>query len=458
MTNQLEKNDLHCLPRFFGKGLCVLAVAGLLCGTLNGMMQRFLDDEVAVVTAAAERAAAIQQALNDAGESPEAIRLAAELAVKKAEQYEQFYQKYKNRFCYHYYGQFYEMFENQYNADTIFIGTSHTAHGVNPKYIEEENPDRSFFNFALNGSNPQYYLDWWEVFLESGYPIPETIVYCVDWFMCDDGWLWRRIDFDTNPDCPVDIMRKIVKAEKRQASKNADSESAADSESVAASESTAASDTDALENDSEKTKLPWWNVDEVLTYAFNRIPLIYSRDRIPEMLSYYAHGGKIELAEESAVEGETTEQLPEVPVYRHEYLTDSDGNITSEFYKGFEPWERTYDGTPMDQGCNDNPAQWEAFEALLDLFAEYGIHIVLVEVPEYVPGRNEWKMEENNARIAEIAADRGLTFYNYNGERYSAINDDYTCFSDWGHMNYKGSTAFSKMLAADLAEYFAGLE
>ena len=33
MTNQLEKNDLHCLPRFNGKGLCVLAVAGLLCGT-----------------------------------------------------------------------------------------------------------------------------------------------------------------------------------------------------------------------------------------------------------------------------------------------------------------------------------------------------------------------------------------------------------------------------------------
>ena len=154
MTNHMEKNDLRCLPRFFAKGACVLAVAGILCGTLNAMMQRFLDDEVAVVTAAAERAAAIQQALDAAGESPEAIRLAAELAVKKAEQYEQFYQKYKNRFCYHYYGQFYEMFENQYNADTIFIGTSHAAHGVNPKYIEAENPGRSFFNYALNGSNP----------------------------------------------------------------------------------------------------------------------------------------------------------------------------------------------------------------------------------------------------------------------------------------------------------------
>ena len=453
MTNDMEKNDLRCLPRIFAKGACVLAVAGLLCGTLNGMMQRFLDDEVAVVTAAAERAAAIQKALDEAGESPEAIRLAAELAVKKAEQYEQFYQKYKTRFCYHYYGQFYEMFENQYNADTIFIGTSHAAHGVNPKYIEAEIPDRSFFNFALNGSNPQYYLDWWQVFLESGYPIPETIVYCVDWFMCDDGWLWRRIDFDTNPDCPVDIMRKIVKAEKRQAK----TESDAGAESDTGSETDTAPGTESLANDSEKTRIPWWDVDEVLTYAFNRIPFIYSRDRIPEMLSYYAHGGKIEVPEEPTGT-EITEELPEVPVYRHEYLTDSDGNITSEFYKGFEPWERAYDGTPMDQGCNDNPAQWEAFTALLDLFDGYGIHVVLVEVPEYVPGRNEWKMEENNARIAEIAAERGLTFYNYNGERYSAINDDYTCFSDWGHMNYKGSTDFSKTLAGDLAEYFAGLE
>lgn len=453
MTNDMEKNDLRCLPRIFAKGACVLAVAGLLCGTLNGMMQRFLDDEVAVVTAAAERAAAIQKALDEAGESPEAIRLAAELAVKKAEQYEQFYQKYKTRFCYHYYGQFYEMFENQYNADTIFIGTSHAAHGVNPKYIEAEIPDRSFFNFALNGSNPQYYLDWWQVFLESGYPIPETIVYCVDWFMCDDGWLWRRIDFDTNPDCPVDIMRKIVKAEKRQAK----TESDPGAESDTGSETDTAPGTESLANDSEKTRIPWWDVDEVLTYAFNRIPFIYSRDRIPEMLSYYAHGGKIEVPQEP-VGTEITEELPEVPVYRHEYLTDSDGNITSEFYKGFEPWERAYDGTPMDQGCNDNPAQWEAFTALLDLFDEYGIHVVLVEVPEYVPGRNEWKMEENNARIAEIAAERGLTFYNYNGERYSAINDDYTCFSDWGHMNYKGSTDFSKTLAGDLAEYFAGLE
>ena len=453
MTNDMEKNDLRCLPRIFAKGACVLAVAGLLCGTLNGMMQRFLDDEVAVVTAAAERAAAIQKALDEAGESPEAIRLAAELAVKKAEQYEQFYQKYKTRFCYHYYGQFYEMFENQYNADTIFIGTSHAAHGVNPKYIEAEIPDRSFFNFALNGSNPQYYLDWWQVFLESGYPIPETIVYCVDWFMCDDGWLWRRIDFDTNPDCPVDIMRKIVKAEKRQAK----TESDLGAESDTGSETDTAPGTESLANDSEKTRIPWWDVDEVLTYAFNRIPFIYSRDRIPEMLSYYAHGGKIEVPQEP-VGTEITEELPEVPVYRHEYLTDSDGNITSEFYKGFEPWERAYDGTPMDQGCNDNPAQWEAFTALLDLFDEYGIHVVLVEVPEYVPGRNEWKMEENNARIAEIAAERELTFYNYNGERYSAINDDYTCFSDWGHMNYKGSTDFSKTLAGDLAEYFAGLE
>lgn len=449
MTNDTKKNDLRCLPRCFGKGLCVIAVAGMICAVFNGMMQRFLDDEVAVVTAAAERAATIQKALDEAGESPEAIRLAAELTVKKAEQYEQFYQKYKNRLCYHYYGQFYEMFENQYNADTLFIGTSHTAHGVNPKYIEAENPDRSFFNFALNGSNPQYYLDWWEIFLESGYPIPETIVYCVDWFMCDDGWLWRRIDFDTNPDCPVDIMRKIVKAEKQQTQKR--------TESAAPSDTRTADGMNTPTNVPEQAAIHWWNVDEILTYAFQRIPFIYSRDRIPEMLSYYVHGGKIEYTEEP-IEAEAVEALPEIPVYRHEYLTDRDGNITSAYYKGFIPWERAYDGTPVEQGCNDNPAQWKAFEALLDLLKGYGIRIVLVEVPEYVPGRNEWKMADNNARIAKIAAERGLPFYNYNDELYSAINDDYTCFSDWGHMNENGSTAFSKMLATDLAAYFAGLE
>ncbi|MBR5313351.1 MAG: hypothetical protein IKU40_10785 [Clostridia bacterium] len=451
-----EKHELRSLPIIFIKGLIVVALAFLMAFGLNSAMQSFLDDEVAVVQAAAERAAKIEAALAAAENEAQAKRLAAELAVKEAEQYEEFYQKYKTRHCYHYYGQFYEMFENMYNADTIFIGTSHTAHGVNPLYMEEVMPEKSWFNFALNGSNPQYYLDWWKVFLESGYPIPETIVYCVDWFMCDDGWLWRRIDFDTNPDCPVDIMRKIKTAEKRK--------EAVENHNAKVEGGTVTTETETVEKTETPEKINWFDIDEATTYLFSRIPIIYSRDRIPEMIEYYRNGGTFETEEEEvdldALLAATDDEapLPEVPVYKHEHQADQDNNITSSYYKGYIPWERGYNGGTVAQMCNDRESQWQAFEKLLDIFKENDIHVVFVEVPEYVNGRRENKMEKNNDRIEEIAEKYGITFYNYNEELYGEINESPTNFSDWGHMNTKGSTAFSKLLAQDLKEYFDNLE
>lgn len=450
-----EKHELSCLPRFFIKGSIVVGIAFLMAFGLNHAMQSFLDHEVAVVQAAAEKAAKIQEALLAAENEAQAKRLEAELAVKKAEQYEEFYQKYKTRHCYHYYGQFYEMFDNMYSADTIFIGTSHAAHGVNPLYFEEEMPEKSWFNFALNGSNPSYYLDWWEVFLESGYPIPETIVYCVDWFMCDDGWLWRRIDFDTNPDCPVDIMRKIKAAEKRKSA--VESHNAETDDDVAAE----TEETTVVE---KEAKINYFDLDELTTYVFSRIPIIYSRDRIPEMIRYYLDGGTFEAEDDTADDLAALENideeapLPEIPVYEHAYQVDQDNNITSSYYKGYIPWERGYSGGTVAQMCNDKEYQWEAFEELLDIFLEYDIHVVFVEAPEFLKGRRENKMEPNNDRIEEIAEKYGITFYNYNEELAGDINANPGNFSDWGHMNTKGSTEFSKLLASDLKEYFDNLE
>lgn len=450
-----DRHELRSLPILLIKGLIVVGLAFLMAFGLNSAMQSFLDDEVAVVQAAAERAAKIEAALAAAENEAQAKRLAAELAVKKAEQYEEFYQKYKTRHCYHYYGQFYEMFDNMYNADTIFIGTSHAAHGINPQYMEEVMPEKSWFNFALNGSNPKYYLDWWKVFIESGYPIPETIVYCVDWFMCDDGWLWRRIDFDTNPDCPVDIMRKIKAAEKRQA--------AVESHNAKVEGETVVEEVKTEETKEQPEKINWFNIDEATTYLFSRIPVIYSRDRIPEMIEYYRNGGEFEMPEEELdLESLTTldeeAPLPEVPVYKHAHQADQDNNITSSYYKGYIPWERGFSGGTVAQGCNDKEDQWKAFEKLLDIFKENDIHVVFVEAPEFIKGRRTNKMEPNNARIREIADKYGITFYNYNEELAGDINASPMNFSDWGHMNTKGSTEFSKLLAGDLKEYFDNLE
>lgn len=453
-----DSHELNKLPRIFIKGIIVLLIAFIPAFLLNFAMQSFLDDELAVVQAAAEKAAAAQKALQSANEAEKA-RLEAELNVLKAKQYEEFYQQYKNRESYHYYGQFYEMFENMYSADVLFIGTSHAAHGVNPLYIEEENPDYSFYNFSLNGSNPKYYLDWYEVFKESGYPTPEVIVFCVDWFMCDDGWLWRRISFDDSPNMPIDIMRKINASEKSSSaslSGGASEQKTAETEPVNSQiqETSPFSDTDTNTQDAKKTN--FWDLDALLESLFSKIPVIYSRDRIPEMIRHYLKIGVSSndtVADDTDIldDRSTEEKLPEVPVYEHSFLMDGSGNITSDFYKGFIPWESGYGGGYTSVGSNDNEDQWKALDELLTKFTNDGIKLIFVQVPEH-SDRKATNIKFNNNRLSKLAEKYGAAFLNYNDELISDINEDYTNYSDWGHLNKKGSTAFSKVLAKDLKD------
>ena len=453
--NIRAKHELNQLPRVFIKAAIVIAIAIIPIFLMNFGMQSFLDEEVAIVQAAKEKAEAAKQALLDAASELGEERLEAELAVIKANQYEEFYQKYKNRESFHYYGQFYEMFENVHNADTIFIGTSHASHGVNPLYVEESVTDRSLFNFALNGSNPQYYVDWYKVFKEAGYPTPDTIVFCVDWFMCDDGWLWRRLSFDDNPDQPIDIMRKL----------NAN-QSSTPAPAPAVTEDTAAV-TEIAETAPAETagtpeeKINFWDVDALMSSIFNKLPMIYSRDRIPEMIRHYTGVDKIDgteqIADDAPVDSgdEAEDKIPEIPVFTHDYLRDGSGNITSDYYKGFIPWESGYAGGFAVQGSNDNEAQWTALTTLLDQFTADGIKLIFVQIPEHTTGRKAINIEKNNARLAELAEKYNAPFLNYNDELESDLNHDYTNFSDWGHLSKKGSTAFSKQLGKDLAELFA---
>ena len=439
-------NEIKKLPNVFIKALIVAAIALIIVFFMNFAMQSFLDEELSIVQAAAEKAEQARQALMEAAGDMNQERLEAELAILQAQQYEEFYQKYKNRESYHYYGQFYEMFENMYNADVLFLGTSHAAHGVNPLYVEESNPDWSFFNFALNGSNPQYYLDWYDVFKESGYPTPEVIVFCVDWFMCDDGWLWRRISFDTNPDQPIDIMRKIRNSRKAISPYKEPAETQEISETVVETEPV------------ETEKINFWDVDAILTNLFNKLPMIYSRDRIPEMIRYYFGSKKIEEPEITVTEEIPEDEIPEIPVYNHEYLRDGAGNITSDYYKGFIPWENSYNGDNVRQGCNDTEEQWNALTKLLDKITADGIKLIFVEAPEHLDGRTARKADENNARLAELANKYNAQFLNYNEDLKSGINDEVSNFSDWGHMNTKGSTEFSKLLGKDLKPILDGLK
>ena len=169
------------------------------------------------------------------------------------------------------------------------------------------------------------------------------------------------------------------------------------------------------------------------------------------LFGQYSFETTLETEEDENDTGEEEEEL-KLPVYKHSYLVDPIGNVTSDYYKGFIPWEAWYDGSKTVAKSNDSKIQWKTFEQLIKQFQADGIEVIFVEVPEYLDGRIEKQMEENNDKIEAFAKENGIEFYNYNEELASEINDDYTNYSDWGHLNTQGSTAFSKLLGEDLKE------
>ena len=475
MNERPSRTDiLSALRDMAVKGGIVLLIALLCVFVLNAMMQNFLDREVAQMQEIAKRTADALAAIENAEDEEEIRKLKHEAMLLKLEQMEAFYQQYKTRWSYHDYGQFYEIFEQVYSVDTMVIGTSHATHGLNPKYLDEENPDYSFYNFALNGSNPTYYYNWYDIaFNEANYPQPKTLIFCVDWFMFDDGWLWRNIFYDTTPDKPVDIMRKL------QTSKPVTSTSKTNtgiSDLISNAINSTISGEDEADTETKKD-IPFWDIsahlDETFTVLFNQIPIVYSRDRIFEMLgSYFSSPDKNDTAETAAAETtaaeitdgvtESGKDAPEkeyiLPVYEHEYLIDGSGFVTSKFYKGFIPWEAWYGGDVGGAWANDNPSQKNDFIRLIKMFQASGVNIVFVMLPEYLQGRNAPQFDEKLAYLTETAEKYNIPFLNYNEPEYKKLNGTLEYYSDWGHLNEKGATAFSKQLAKDIGEYLHEVE
>ncbi len=445
-----------------GKALIVLIIALGIFLVLNTMMQKFLDNEVAQMQEAAKKTSAVQAAIENAENEEEKKELLYQLQLTKLEQMEAFYQQYKNRWSYHDYGQFYEVFEQVYSADTIIIGTSHATHGINPKYLDEANEGHSFYNFALNGSNPTYYVNWYDIaFEEADYPQPKNIIMCVDWFMFDDGWLWRNIFYDTTQDKPVDIMRKIEKS-KPVTSNSKTNTGISDAVSAAINSTLSGNSTEQTTEDN----IPIWDIsahlDKTFTVLFNKIPLIYSRDRIFEVFGSFFKTKEAEKPTEETTIAETVqsetpnkkeEKEYKLPVYKHEYLIDGSGFVTSEFYKGFIPWEAYYNGSPTGAWANDNPKQKTDFTKLIKLFQASDINLVFVLVPEYIPGRDAPQFEEKLEYLTQTAEKYNIPFLNYNESKYSDINENYQYYSDWGHLNTNGAAEFSKLLGEDLVQY-----
>ncbi len=178
---------------------------------------------------------------------------------------------------------------------------------------------------------------------------------------------------------------------------------------------------------------------------------------------------KIQLAQVSAAEGERFPLVLNFVKYHSRWpsLTQEDFTFRRsqaiDPYKGFVLLPPKQGGDPIDrfdlsgdigvQPLTDKNTQY--LREFIELCAENDIELWLVKAPCNLEPENQAKM---NA-VAQIAAEYGLPFDNFNGE------DDYTAigitarenFFDQRHMDIVGSTRFSEYFAQLMVERYPDL-
>ena len=447
---------------------------------------------------------------NAEGESAkEAIEYYEALALKeKLTREERYYQHYKTQKDFHYYGKYYELFNNVHNADTLILGSSRAVYGVNPAILEEEGVEGSFYNYAFNGARPSYFRKWYHILKdEANYPLPETVIYCVDWFMFDTSWMWRDLEgTDAVLGGALYEIRQYVK--NNPADDSQTSPSVTEAPDVSENETVDGVITEQPEGQNAEAKggfLGWieklWNGDlnkieefgESLTKDF---PLFASRDKIPQMISYVLSGEGEKMKEtveeekkvlqaeldalyeeyERILSGESLTEYPEVeiPEYDHSknFIVDSDGNITSKYYKGWLPWEFDYAGNPAGTGpqfqerepdkisydASNIPthilSEINAFRQLVKEMQSDGVNVIFVQLPDYNGGgtasRNDEVIRAHTEIISDIADKLNITFIDY--DRIDNPDGESIANNKGYYLNEKGAEAFTKILAKELKE------
>lgn len=287
--------------------------------------------------------------------------------------------------------QYNEIYDQAVKANIAVIGTSHVTHGFNPKFIEK--PGRRYFNFALNGSNPAFYLEWYREVFKKSYVKPEVMIIGVDWFGFDENWLWRRFENDRK------YMREKITFKKLLGD-------------VFAPVKTISITGEA----SESIPTP----DIMVTRVMNEFVFFANRGSLDKIFS------------EKPADGEF---------------------LMSTFYKGFVCYHinTTYPvGEVQHPAAANLKSAEENFLTLLDEIEADGIKIIFLTTPEYTPGRENTGIKAEIEHLHAIADERGIPYFEYIFERASDFNTNPEYFWDWGHMNGVGAEEFTKIFAGDV--------
>ena len=98
---------------------------------------------------------------------------------------------------------YYNHFELQYNEivepkkkiEGIILGTSHGTHGIRPEMLDSLG--FGFYNFSMNGGNPEFYWNWYTNIFAPLHPRPAYCIWATDWFLFDTLWVWRQYEQDS---------------------------------------------------------------------------------------------------------------------------------------------------------------------------------------------------------------------------------------------------------------------
>jgi hypothetical protein len=124
----------------------------------------------------------------------------------------------------------------------------------------------------------------------------------------------------------------------------------------------------------------------------------------------------------------------------------------SSYDRGYINYTYPYDSTIFHPQKTEtiDPLQIEYFELLIQEFQRDQVKMIFVMCPEYGLSKEFYNGKKALNTIQSIANDYNIHFLNYNGEYRSYINNERRYFTDWGHLNHRGSEEFTKQLSKTL--------
>ena len=290
----------------------------------------------------------------------------------------------------HYEKKFKEIYYGAPGYDIIFLGPSHTVHGVSIKQIEEET-GLTAYNFGLNGSNPENLHSLYRFLLKPRKRIG-TVALDTMFIQFDERWLWRNVLYDAEFIDFFTLLRYGFSDEPRIAAQRKEREAS-----------------------------------RLMVLLDNKIPFLKYQRNLPDLLA----GEDINAAFDTAnyYKGYTP------------YLMD--------FRIGGYGWQY-YRGDVCYRPAHINTKWADIFEQSVREVLEEGKRVVLYQMPEYLEGREANIYEETDAIHRRVAAKYGVPFLNYNVELRSWLNYDKRYFYNWDHLNPRGAETFSKKFGQDL--------